>query len=453
MILVLAVLLASGTIVESRYSTPVAKRFVYGTWWFGSFLVLLAVNLFCSAFSRFPWKKHQTGFVITHLGIIFILVGSLQTQQWGVDGQIGLREGEEGHVFQQDKPTLYYQLGDGAVEKVPAAFPYREPNADHPLMVQMPEGGLLMVDQFYLNAQKTIQGRVPEGKEKAYPAVHLLLNSSFVHENQWLFLGHPDYGHLDLGPASAFFEKEGDWKKRLAHGAKDVSPNALAILLGTDGSLKYQTRYHGDFGPVQAMETRQDYSTGWMDMQFKVADRLDEAVPEEVFQDQSLEYQKDPEPALHFEVLRTPDKYSGWLGYQSQPVSFTLSGGEIISVAYGPQRQELPFSLHLLKFNVGFDPGTDKPASYASDVFYIDPEKGTQVPSTISMNHPLHYMGYTVYQASYEKDPDGKFTSVFSVGADPGIWLKYGGAIVLVLGIIFMFWFKNPAWGKKENNA
>jgi hypothetical protein len=29
--------------------------------------------------------------------------------------------------------------------------------------------------------------------------------------------------------------------------------------------------------------------------------------------------------------------------------------------------------------------------------------------------------------------------------------IKYTGAIVLVLGIILMFWFKNPAWGKKEN--
>src|SRR5271154_6630262 len=113
MILILAVLLASGTIVESRYSTVVAKRFVYGTWWFAGFMVLLAVNLFCSALSRFPWKKYQTGFVVTHLGILIVLAGSLMTQQMGVDGQIVLNEGEEGHVFQQDKATLYYQAGNG----------------------------------------------------------------------------------------------------------------------------------------------------------------------------------------------------------------------------------------------------------------------------------------------------------------------------------------------------
>src|SRR5665213_3378746 len=90
MILLVSVLLAAGTIVESRFSTAVAKRFVYSTWWFNLALLLLGTNVFCSAISRYPWKKHQTGFVITHLGILIILAGSLITQQYGMDGQIAL---------------------------------------------------------------------------------------------------------------------------------------------------------------------------------------------------------------------------------------------------------------------------------------------------------------------------------------------------------------------------
>lgn len=454
MLLILAVLLATGTIVESRFSTAVAKRFVYGTWWFGGFLVLLAVNLFCSAFSRFPWKKYQTGFVITHLGIICVLAGSLVTQQWGADGQIALKEGDEGHMFQEEKPTLSYQMNDGAIYTLPAAFPFRAPSPDHPLMVHVAGDGLLMLDQFYLNAQRTIKGRNVEKGEKGFPAVHVELNSSFVHEDQWLFLGDPGNDHLDLGPASVFFEREPDWKKRLAKGAKDVSENALAILLAADGSLKYQTRYHGQFtGPAQPMELGQDYATGWMDMQFKAPERLSDALPEETYEPQPLPYQKDLQPALHYEVLKDAVTKEGWLGYQSSPVSFILSQGQTFALGYGPRQIDLPFVLRLVKFKVGFDPGTEKPASYASDVFYLDPAKGIQVPSHISMNEPLHYMGYTVYQASYEAEPDGKYISVFSVGKDPGIYLKYGGAIVLVMGLIFMFWFKNPAWNKRENNA
>ncbi|HTA77213.1 MAG TPA: hypothetical protein VK791_08650, partial [bacterium] len=45
MILLVSVLLALGTIVESKYSTAVAKRFVYGTWWFSLALLLLGLNV------------------------------------------------------------------------------------------------------------------------------------------------------------------------------------------------------------------------------------------------------------------------------------------------------------------------------------------------------------------------------------------------------------------------
>ena len=453
MLLILAVLLATGTIVESRFSTAVAKRFVYGTWWFEAFLSLLVVNLFCSAFSRFPWKKYQTGFVITHLGIICVLAGSFVTQQWGVDGQIALKEGEEGHTFQEEKPTLYWQVNDGAIGSIPAAFPVRAPSPDHPLLNRLPEDGLLMIDQFYLNAQKTLQGQAVGEGEKGFPAVHLELDSSFVHENQWLFLGDPPHDHLDLGPASAFFMKTGDWKKRLQEGAGGIADNALALLMAPDGSLQYQTRYHGDFAPSQPMEAGPSYATGWMDMQFKVSERLSKAVPDETYEPRPLPRQQDPQPALHYEYLQNTDKREGWLGYQASPVSFVFSGGETLSLAYASKQRQLPFSLHLVQFKVGFDPGTEKPASYASDVYYRDAVQGTQVPVHIGMNQPLHYKGYTVYQASYEPEPDGKYVSVFSVGEDPGIWLKYGGAIILVLGIIFMFWFKNPAWNKRENNA
>jgi hypothetical protein len=452
MILLISALLAAGTIVESHYSTAVAKRFVYGTWWFSLALLLLGLNVFCSAISRYPWKKHQTGFVITHLGILIILAGSLITQQYGLDGQIALNEGEQGHIFQEDKPTLYYQIDQDEIQQIPAAFTFSQPSPDKPVIVHLPNDGALMINQFYVNAQKRIVGREVETNEKGFPAVYVILNSSFVHENQWLFLENKDYGHLDLGPASVFFEKEFDWKKRLANGSKDISENALAILLADDGSLKYQTRHKWDFTPIQALKVNEDTSTGWMDMQFKVQERLPNAFPEETYEQEPFGYQKDLEPALHYEVIYRSEKKEGWLGMQTQN-TFSLLG-ENFSLAYGPKQIHLPFSLHLVKFKLGLDPGTDKPASYASDIYYMDEEnQGTQVPANISMNQPLHHRGYTVYQASYQALPGGKYTSVFAVGVDPGMFVKYTGAIVMVFGIILMFWFKNPAWGKKDKNA
>jgi len=230
-----------------------------------------------------------------------------------------------------------------------------------------------------------------------------------------------------------------------------MASNTLAILLDPDGSLKYQVRHRGEFGKISPLKAGESLPTGWMDMQFQVAERMDAAVPEETYEPVPLPSQKDPEPAIHYEALQYPDKKGGWLGYPSQATFPFL--GRTLSLTYQPRQVRLPFSLKLQKFNLGFDPGTQKPASYASDIVYTDPEKGTQIQAAISMNHPLRYRGYAVYQASYSTLPDGKFVSVFSVGKDPGIWIKYGGALVMVFGIIFMFWFKNPAWKKKEKNV
>jgi hypothetical protein len=448
MILLISVLLAAGTIVESHYSTPVAKRFVYGTWWFGLALLMLGLNVFCSAISRYPWKKHQTGFVITHLGILIILGGALITQQFGLDGQIALKEGESGHIFQEERPTLYYQVDRGTIEQMPASFNFSQPSPDKPLLIHLANDAVLMIDQFYVNAAKRIRGRAAEAGESAFPAVHLLLDSSFVHENQWLFLGNKDHDEIDLGPASVFFEKEADWKKKVAQDVKSIAPNALAVLLTADGQLEYQTRHKGDFTPIQPLKVGVDNSTGWMDMQFKVSERLPQAVPEETYEPEPFPYQKDLSPAIHYEVVGRAGKKDGWLGMQTQD-SFKLDGSDY-ELAYGPKQITLPFAIRLVKFTLGKDPGTDKAASYASDIYYTDEKTpGQETPYNISMNKPLHYVGYTIYQASYEPQPDGTYISVFAVGQDPGMAVKYGGAIILVLGIILMFWFKNPAWGKK----
>jgi hypothetical protein len=58
------------------------------------------------------------------------------------------------------------------------------------------------------------------------------------------------------------------------------------------------------------------------------------------------------------------------------------------------------------------------------------------------MNEPYEQDGYKVFQASFSKTAAGRDVSVFSIAKDPGIELKYVGSILMVLGIIIMFYFK-----------
>src|SRR5262245_59108088 len=93
LLLALAAILGTATFYESIYDTKTAQHLVYSSVWFAIFLAVLFINVFCAAAIRYPWKPYQTGFVITHLGILILLIGSMITMVAGVDGQMAVEEG------------------------------------------------------------------------------------------------------------------------------------------------------------------------------------------------------------------------------------------------------------------------------------------------------------------------------------------------------------------------
>ncbi|WP_145051013.1 hypothetical protein [Lignipirellula cremea] len=88
---------ALGTFIEAAYGTPTGQFFVYETWWFNLLMVMLAVNIFCAAAIRFPWKRYQTGFVITHIGLLTLIFGMALGRLGGIDAQISIFEHEAAH--------------------------------------------------------------------------------------------------------------------------------------------------------------------------------------------------------------------------------------------------------------------------------------------------------------------------------------------------------------------
>ena len=86
------------TLLESRDSAAIAAALVYHTWWFSLLLCLLAVNVLFAAVKKFPWKKHQTGFLITHAGLLVLLLGGLLTTLGGLDGKMLLIDTENTEI-------------------------------------------------------------------------------------------------------------------------------------------------------------------------------------------------------------------------------------------------------------------------------------------------------------------------------------------------------------------
>ena len=86
--------------------------------------------------------------------------------------------------------------------------------------------------------------------------------------------------------------------------------------------------------------------------------------------------------------------------------------------------------------------GTMRAASYESDV-QVKQNGVSGEKTTISMNEPLKYNGFTFYQSSFQQDDFGRPTmSILSVNRDPGRPWKYLGSLLIVLGAIHLFYFK-----------
>jgi cytochrome c-type biogenesis protein CcsB len=95
LVLLLGVVLAAGTILDSTRGAEVAARTVYYAGWFFALQGLFALNLIAALVVRWPRNRWRIGFAITHLAMIVILLGALLTQLFKVEGQLPIWEGQE----------------------------------------------------------------------------------------------------------------------------------------------------------------------------------------------------------------------------------------------------------------------------------------------------------------------------------------------------------------------
>src|SRR5262249_21090620 len=106
------VALAVGTMMESWYSAQVAQQLVYRAWWFTLLLAVLAVNIFFAAVKKWPWKKHQTGFLITHVGLIMMLAGGILNAVFGTDAALPLADVDNSNVNAEYGPQTDNHIVD-----------------------------------------------------------------------------------------------------------------------------------------------------------------------------------------------------------------------------------------------------------------------------------------------------------------------------------------------------
>lgn len=129
-----------------------------------------------------------------------------------------------------------------------------------------------------------------------------------------------------------------------------------------------------------------------------------------------------------------PEQNGEYIAFETlnQPPEIT-HGKDVYRLEMRPQARALPFSLQLLRFEQENHPGTKLAREYRSQVLVKD---GTlQWKTEISMNEPLRYRGYTIYQSSFIEG-DAQTTSVLAVVKNAGWLFPYIAIITLCAGLV-----------------
>jgi hypothetical protein len=93
LMVILVVLLAWGTLIESAYGRRVATFAIYGSNWFAAILLIFSLNIFCAMLNRLLSGRFNLPFLMSHCGILIILAGAAITWMWGEEAQITIPEG------------------------------------------------------------------------------------------------------------------------------------------------------------------------------------------------------------------------------------------------------------------------------------------------------------------------------------------------------------------------
>ena len=235
----LALTLIASTLLESFYGTPFVQKHFYQTTWFNIFLGLLAVNILLSAVSRFPYKKRHTGFVMTHVGILLLLGGSLLSSLLGIDGQMMLFEGEKKSGILLN---TYELIIHGASGKA-SSFTLASGNRKIKRRLDSSAGPLeLTIHRVWDNAViKSDIVHSPAAPINHAAELSLSSRKTGVNETLWLIENNPlnpGSGRLSMGPA-VFQISEKPKEAPKTQGADEPSRTAKLRLFKKEPGFDY----------------------------------------------------------------------------------------------------------------------------------------------------------------------------------------------------------------------
>jgi hypothetical protein len=420
----LCVVIAIGTIVESRFDSAAAKARVYDSVWMFIGMGALSLSLIAVMVDRWPWKKRHVPFILAHIGILFIILGSVLTLRWGLDGNmvVNIGESQKNVTINEQQIVIYASFDGNRLSKVfekDVNF-LKNDLTKNPITVDTGEGQFKFTE-FKPYVIPSRQVGPSEDPMKGAGLRFQVSNGQFQHID-WLVQKKKETAAVqDLGPL----------RVRLGEASQNSEKRNEVALIPNGSEINYKVFSKDQEKAVLTGTVKEgsDITLPWMGLKLKVLryhPRADERW--------DIQEREHPTPLTVPAVKLTYKNEDHWIVLNDTLRIFSSNTGYFVS--YINKRVELGFDIKLKEFIKENYAGTMKAMAYKSIVEV--PEIGTH---EISMNEPLNWKGLTFYQASFQEDEFGKpVSSVFSVNYDPGRPLKYGGSLIMTLGIILLFY-------------
>ncbi len=150
----IAIAIGVATFYESAFNSKIAAAYIYKAPWFIIWLGVLCVNLLAVTISRWPWQRRHTGFIVTHYGIIILLVGAVIGTKLGFEGNVTLHT-EKAPVSRITTSRSVLQVEsprDGALYLIDFDAEAALPSQDRPDALPLPDTDYrLVADDFSPN--------------------------------------------------------------------------------------------------------------------------------------------------------------------------------------------------------------------------------------------------------------------------------------------------------------
>jgi hypothetical protein len=264
-----------GALIEAKVNTGAARYFVYDSWHFFACLGMLALNIFSAAVIRFPWKRYQVGFVVTHIGLLILLFGSFLTLRHKLDSlmvatkfegqsdesrwaktivdptkelievaELDEKTGKEKNTYRTHVELGPFTWGD----KLFGFIPWRR---DHEETYKLSNGDQVRVKQFYANCAKEETYVPAEPGVLGLPAIKAeLAFDGRALFSRWIPLGTQVKSvDLQFGVLTAWKASSEEYWRHFVHaqpkasqGGEDAGGGLLGWLTVSTGERQHRFR-------------------------------------------------------------------------------------------------------------------------------------------------------------------------------------------------------------------